>query len=82
MVEKGREYFNDDDIKMILIGLKYIFENCSDQATKDNSASSLCRIMIYAPNQVPVESGLDSVLGIAPFTGDAEENKFLLLSLI
>lgn len=61
-----------------MIALKHIFDHSEDDACKDNAAAALCRVILGATDCVPITNAMDTILGIAPFKGDEEEEKVLL----
>lgn len=53
--------------------MKYVFEKSQDQATKDNAASSLCRVLVAVPDALPFEAAFNQILPMLPFQGDNGE---------
>ncbi|EAR86075.2 karyopherin, putative (macronuclear) [Tetrahymena thermophila SB210] len=81
IVEKGLNHVQEA-LPTILNILKNIFETSVEQATKDNAAAALCRVMMTIPDQFPLDAALDQILSIAPFQGDEAEEKTVIRTLL
>ena len=70
------------ELPRVMLALKGVFDRAKDQACKDNAAAALCRIILVAPDQVPLPQAIQTILNTAPFTGDEEEEKTILEMLV